>query len=105
MKGFKILIKLPAILDESRLEGKVAVAGMVKSVAAKLSKKGARVNCISPFVVATRMTVEQFEMIFQGLEREKVVKIIDGLGGLSRAKCEEVDVAKLARLHRRNYLF
>ena len=69
---------------------------MPSLAAAELSKKGVRVNCISPFAVATRMTVEQFEMRFQGLKREKVVKIIDGLGGLSGAKCEEVDVAEVA---------
>lgn len=75
---------------------KFAVAGIVKSAATELSKKGVRVNCISPFAIATRMTMDQFQMIFPGLEREKLVKIVEGLGELRGAKCEEVDVAKAA---------
>ncbi|XP_047053471.1 sex determination protein tasselseed-2-like [Lolium rigidum] len=75
---------------------KLAVAGLVKTSAAELSRHGVRINCISPHAVATPMVVEQFSQIFRGADEAQLAAIIRGLGELKGATCEEVDVARAA---------
>ncbi|WOL01762.1 zerumbone synthase-like [Canna indica] len=75
---------------------KFAVAGAVRSVAGELCRRGVRVNCISPFVIATPLVVEQFGKIYGDVGRERIMEIVEGLGELKGTKCEEADVAKAA---------
>uniref|UniRef100_A0ACD5WIH7 Uncharacterized protein n=1 Tax=Avena sativa TaxID=4498 RepID=A0ACD5WIH7_AVESA len=75
---------------------KLAVAGLVKTAAAELSRHGVRINCISPHAVPTRMVVEQFSQLFHGADEAQLAAIIRGLGELKGATCEEVDVARAA---------
>ncbi|KAM0935997.1 putative secoisolariciresinol dehydrogenase [Dioscorea sansibarensis] len=75
---------------------KFTIPGIVRSVASELCHRGIRVNCISPFVIGTPLVVEQFARLYQGVERERVLEIIEGLGELKGANCEEADVAKAA---------
>ncbi|KAJ8478681.1 hypothetical protein OPV22_022408 [Ensete ventricosum] len=75
---------------------KFAVTGIVKSVAGELCRRGVRVNCISPFVIPTRLVVDQLAQIYGDVGRQKILEIVDGLGELNGAKCEEIDVAKAA---------
>nr|CAB3491629.1 unnamed protein product [Digitaria exilis] len=77
---------------------KFAVAGIVKAAAAELSGLGVRVNCISPYAVATPMVVEQFSALLGGAgvgaDEARVAAIVRGLGELKGATCEAVDVAR-----------
>ncbi|XP_008791044.2 short-chain dehydrogenase reductase 3c isoform X2 [Phoenix dactylifera] len=75
---------------------KFSVVGIVKSAASELCRRGIRLNCISPFAIPTPLVVHQFSEIYKGLERERIIEIIDSLGVLKGAKCEEIDVAKAA---------
>ncbi|PIN24219.1 Reductase [Handroanthus impetiginosus] len=75
---------------------KFTIPGMVKSLASELCKHGVRINCISPAPIATPLVVEQFERICPSATREEIVGIINGLGELKGAICEEVDVARAA---------
>lgn len=75
---------------------KLAVAGLVKTAAAELSRHGVRINCISPHAVPTPMVVEQFSQMFRGADEAQLASIIRGLGELKGATCEEVDVARAA---------
>lgn len=75
---------------------KLAVAGLVKTAAAELSRHGVRINCISPHAVPTPMVVEQFSQMFRGADEAQLAAIIRGLGELKGATCEEVDVARAA---------
>ncbi|CAM0883943.1 unnamed protein product [Alopecurus aequalis] len=75
---------------------KLAVAGLVKTAAAELSRHGVRINCISPHAVPTPMVMEQFSQMFGGADEAQLEGIIRGLGELKGATCEEVDVARAA---------
>ncbi|KAG6527764.1 hypothetical protein ZIOFF_009893 [Zingiber officinale] len=77
---------------------KFAVAGIVRSMAGELSRRGVRLNCISPFAIPTPMVLEQFAQIYGngGAGTERLQAIVEGLGELVGAKCEEIDVAKAA---------
>ncbi|XWS30567.1 hypothetical protein CRYUN_Cryun24cG0129800 [Craigia yunnanensis] len=75
---------------------KFTIPGIVKSVASELCQSGVRINCISPAPIPTSMVVSQIAQIYQGVPKEKVIEIINGLGELKGVKCEEIDVAKAA---------
>ncbi|KAL5208145.1 hypothetical protein ABZP36_032580 [Zizania latifolia] len=81
---------------------KFAIAGVVKAAAAELCRHGVRINCISPYAVATPMVVEQFsQMLRQGAADDEAAQlaataVIRGLGELQGATCEAVDVARAA---------
>lgn len=75
---------------------KFAIPGIVKSAASELCQSGVRVNCISPAPIPTSMVINQIAEIYQGVPKEKVIEIINGVGELKGAKCEEIDVAKAA---------
>ncbi|KAF0896378.1 hypothetical protein E2562_021909 [Oryza meyeriana var. granulata] len=80
---------------------KFAIAGVVKAAAAELSRHGVRVNCISPYAVATPMVVAQFSQMLQHsagvtVDEAQVAAVVRGLGELRGATCEAVDVARAA---------
>ncbi|XWS40525.1 hypothetical protein CRYUN_Cryun17cG0002500 [Craigia yunnanensis] len=73
---------------------KFTIPGIVKYVASELCQNGVRINCISPAPIPTPMVISQIAQIYQGVPKEKVIEIINGLGELKGEKCEEIDVAK-----------
>uniref|UniRef100_A0A0E0BJK6 Uncharacterized protein n=1 Tax=Oryza glumipatula TaxID=40148 RepID=A0A0E0BJK6_9ORYZ len=75
---------------------KFAVAGAVRAAAAELSRHGVRVNCVSPFAVATPMVVAQFAQMLGGADEARVAAVVRGLGELRGAACEAEDVARAA---------
>ncbi|XWS32586.1 hypothetical protein CRYUN_Cryun22dG0002200 [Craigia yunnanensis] len=75
---------------------KFTIPGIVKSVASELCQSGVRINCISPAPIPTPMVINQISQIYQGVPKENVIEIINGLGELKGAKCKEIDVAKAA---------
>ncbi|XP_050231448.1 zerumbone synthase-like [Mercurialis annua] len=75
---------------------KFTIHGIVKSAASDLCKNGIRINCISPGPIPTPMSVGQIAHFYPGSTREKIVEMMNGLGELKGAKCEEIDVAKAA---------
>ncbi|KAF9607431.1 hypothetical protein IFM89_035569 [Coptis chinensis] len=75
---------------------KFAVLGIVKSVAAELSKYGIRVNCISPFAIPTPFVMDEMVMMFPGVDPSKLMAMVHGSGELEGATCEAQDIAKAA---------
>ncbi|KAK1282461.1 Sex determination protein tasselseed-2 [Acorus calamus] len=75
---------------------KSAVPGLVRSAAAELGRVGVRVNCVSPFVVATPLVLGQIGAYYPGVGRARVEEVVRGLGELAGAECEEIDVARAA---------
>ncbi|KAI4350444.1 hypothetical protein L6164_004899 [Bauhinia variegata] len=75
---------------------KFTIPGIVKSVASELCKSGIRINCISPAPIPTPMALTQIGKFFPGLTQEQVAGIVNGLGELKGAKCEEIDIARAA---------
>ncbi|KAG6438431.1 hypothetical protein SASPL_103374 [Salvia splendens] len=75
---------------------KFAIPGIVKSLASELCGHGVRINCISPSPIPTPLVIEQFNKIMPNARREEIVGLINGLGELRGAICEEEDVAKAA---------
>ncbi|KAF8400059.1 hypothetical protein HHK36_015934 [Tetracentron sinense] len=72
---------------------KFAIPGIVKSAASELCRHGVRVNCVSPFVIATPLVIDQFAAFYPSAKREQITQVINGLGELKGTKCEEIDVA------------
>ncbi|KAF5748665.1 secoisolariciresinol dehydrogenase-like [Tripterygium wilfordii] len=75
---------------------KSTIPGMVKAIASELCQHGVRINCISPGPIATPLAVGQIAQLYPGVDRERVIEIIEGLSELKGATCEEIDVAKAA---------
>lgn len=75
---------------------KVAVIGIVKSMASELCKYGIRVNCISPFPIPTPFVINEMCRLFPGTEKEKLEKMIFDLSALEGAVCETNDIANAA---------
>lgn len=75
---------------------KSTIPGIVKSVASELCRAGVRINCISPTAIPTPMSVGQIAKFYPGASQEQVIGILNGLGELREAKCEEIDVARAA---------
>lgn len=75
---------------------KFAIPGIVKSLASELCGHGVRINCISPSPIPTPLVIEQFNKIMPNARREEIVGLINGLGELKGAICEEEDVARAA---------
>ncbi|PKI56063.1 momilactone A synthase-like [Punica granatum] len=75
---------------------KFAVPGLVRSAASELCRSGIRINCISPAPIPTPMAVGQIAQFYPGATREQVEGIVNGLGELKGAHCEEIDVAQAA---------
>ncbi|KAL2320375.1 hypothetical protein Fmac_029344 [Flemingia macrophylla] len=75
---------------------KSTIPGIVKSVASELCKVGIRINCISPAPIPTPMVLAQIEKFYPGLTQEQIVGIVNGVGELKGARCEDIDVARAA---------
>ncbi|KAE9599594.1 hypothetical protein Lal_00021280 [Lupinus albus] len=75
---------------------KFTIPGVVKSVASELCRAGIRVNCISPSPIPTSMSIDQIGKFYPGLTQQQVIDIVNGLGELNGAKCEDIDVARAA---------
>lgn len=75
---------------------KFTIPGVVKSVASELCRVGIRINCISPAPIPTPMALTQIGKFFPGLTQAQVAAIVNGVGELKGAKCEEIDVARAA---------
>ncbi|XP_047937736.1 short-chain dehydrogenase reductase 2a-like [Salvia hispanica] len=80
---------------------KHAVVGLVKNAACELGKYGIRVNCISPFGVATSMLVNAWREegggeVISEVEVEKMEEFVRGLANLKGATLRARDVAEAA---------
>ncbi|XP_022154505.1 secoisolariciresinol dehydrogenase [Momordica charantia] len=75
---------------------KVAIIGMVKSMASELCKYGIRVNCISPFPIPTPFVMEEMSRLFPRTEEQKLEKMIFDTGALEGTVCETNDIANAA---------
>ncbi|THU50137.1 hypothetical protein C4D60_Mb06t16920 [Musa balbisiana] len=75
---------------------KFAVAGMVRSLAGDLCRRGVRINCISPFVTLTPLVVDQFTQLYGDVGRQRMEQMVDSVSELRGARSEEMDVAKAA---------
>lgn len=75
---------------------KSTIPGIVKSAASELCGNGVRINCISPGPVPTPLSLDQIGLFYPGASREQLTEMVNGLGKLKGAKCEEIDVAKAA---------
>ncbi|KAJ8438656.1 hypothetical protein Cgig2_016402 [Carnegiea gigantea] len=85
---------------------KHAIVGLTKNAAAELGKYGVRVNCISPFGVATSMLInawsggEEEGYHNYGMSREdqveKMEELVRGLASLNGATLKAQDVAEAA---------
>lgn len=88
---------------------KHAIVGLTKNAACELGKHGIRVNCISPFGVATSMLVnawrdedediEDGEMSFRSpseKETEKTENFVNSLGNLKGTTLKAKDIAEAA---------
>lgn len=85
---------------------KHAIVGLTKNAAAELGKYGVRVNCISPFGVATSMLInawcggEEEGYHNYGMSREdqvgKMEELVRGLASLNGATLKPQDVAEAA---------
>ncbi|KAF9604539.1 hypothetical protein IFM89_007660 [Coptis chinensis] len=75
---------------------KFALPGIVKSVSSELCRHGIRVNCISPFVVLTPLVAKQLGAIYGNASQEWIANMVNGLGELKGATCEEIDIAHAA---------
>lgn len=75
---------------------KSTIPGIVKSVASELCENGVRINCISPGPIPTTLSLAQIGLVYPGASQEQLIEIVNGLGKLKGAKCEEIDVAEAA---------
>uniref|UniRef100_A0A5B7BPY8 Putative secoisolariciresinol dehydrogenase-like isoform X1 n=1 Tax=Davidia involucrata TaxID=16924 RepID=A0A5B7BPY8_DAVIN len=71
---------------------KHAVVGLTKNLCVELGKYGIRVNCISPFGVATPLMMKSFGI----MEKQKVEEFISNIANLKGAVLEAEDVAEAA---------
>ncbi|KAK1426204.1 hypothetical protein QVD17_14873 [Tagetes erecta] len=68
---------------------KHAIAGLTKNLAVELGQFGIRVNCLSPYAMATPLTAN-----FAGLEHEAIENAMNRLGSLKGVTLRADDVAK-----------
>ncbi|CAI0424006.1 unnamed protein product, partial [Linum tenue] len=75
---------------------KHAVVGLTKNAACELGRYGIRVNCISPFGVATSMLVDAWRGRGGGGEVEEMEEFVRGLANLKGPTLRARDVAEAA---------
>lgn len=75
---------------------KFAIPGLVKSVAGELCKHGIRVNCISPYAIATPFATEGLEQLFPESRSEDIAMFLDYSNELKGVRCEVKDIAMAA---------
>ncbi|XP_057850509.1 zerumbone synthase [Cryptomeria japonica] len=75
---------------------KFAIPGLVKSVASELSQHGIRVNCISPYAIATPFALEGLRQLFPQTSEEELAMFLDYCGEMKGVRCEVKDIARAA---------
>jgi len=75
---------------------KFAIPGLVKAVASELCKHGIRVNCISPYAIATPFATDGLEQLYPQSGLEEIAMFLDYSGELKGVRCEVKDIAKAA---------
>lgn len=77
---------------------KHAIVGLTKNAACELGRYGIRVNCISPFGVATSMLINGWRSTWEddSIEVEKMEEILGGLANLKGATLKAIDIAEAA---------
>lgn len=75
---------------------KFAIPGLVKSVAGELCKYGIRVNCISPYAIATPFALEGLEQLYPQSVREDIAIALNYSNELKGVRCEVTDIARAA---------
>lgn len=70
---------------------KYAVVGLMKNLCVELGKHGIRVNCISPYAVATPLLTRGM-----GMEKEMVEELFAEAGNLKGVVLKEEDLAEAA---------
>ncbi|KAH9329232.1 hypothetical protein KI387_001340, partial [Taxus chinensis] len=77
---------------------KFAIPGLVKSVASELTRHGIRVNCISPYAIATPFALEGLRELYPGRSDDDLATYLDQCGELkvTGVRCEVKDIAKAA---------
>lgn len=75
------------------LASKHAVVGLAKNLGVELGQHGIRVNCVSPFGVATPMLREA---AFGGADMEKVEEVVSAAANLKGAVLKAEDIAEAA---------
>lgn len=78
-------------LPHEYVTSKHAVVGLMKNLCVELGEHGIRVNCISPFGVATPMAMNGF-----GMNKEKLEGFMSEIANLKGAILETDDVAQAA---------
>lgn len=71
---------LGGVVSTAYITSKHAILGVVRSCCGELGAYGIRVNCVSPYAVATRMTCEFYNM--EGSEVEELVSASASLKGV-----------------------
>ncbi|KAL6657139.1 hypothetical protein ACP70R_004919 [Stipagrostis hirtigluma subsp. patula] len=75
---------------------KAAVIGLVRSAAGELAGHGVRVNCVSPYGIATPSGMAVAAEVFPGMPEEEMRRLIEGTSELRGAVLEAEDVARAA---------
>ncbi|CAJ1884189.1 unnamed protein product [Sphenostylis stenocarpa] len=70
---------------------KHAVVGLMKNLCVELGKHGIRVNCVSPYAVATPLMRREM-----GMEKELIEEVFSEAGNLNGVVLKEEDVAEAA---------
>ncbi|KAL2250817.1 UNVERIFIED_CONTAM: Secoisolariciresinol dehydrogenase [Sesamum indicum] len=78
------------VVPHAYVASKHAVVGLTKNLCIELGEYGIRVNCVSPFGVATPMLMRTVELD----EKAKVEELVSGIANLKGEKMEAVDVAE-----------
>uniref|UniRef100_A0A2P2K5B1 Secoisolariciresinol dehydrogenase-like n=1 Tax=Rhizophora mucronata TaxID=61149 RepID=A0A2P2K5B1_RHIMU len=73
---------------------KHAVVGLAKNLSAELGQYGIRVNCISPYAVATPMLTTAMGQM--GIDNEKLLELVSASANLKEAVLEPEDIAQAA---------
>ncbi|XP_044491703.1 secoisolariciresinol dehydrogenase-like isoform X2 [Mangifera indica] len=86
-----IASQIGGMASHAYCSSKHAVLGLTRNVAVELGQFGIRVNCLSPYAVATPMATKSF-----GLGDEEIENLMHSLGVLKGVKLKAEDVANAA---------
>ncbi|CAI9115480.1 OLC1v1016385C1 [Oldenlandia corymbosa var. corymbosa] len=75
---------------------KHAVVGLTKNLCVELGEHGIRVNCVSPFSVATPLTMAGAQVMLPGWDKNKMEEFVSQVGNLKGVRLEEDDIANAA---------
>ena len=80
------------VIPHSYVASKHAVVGMTKNLSVELGQYGIRVNCVSPFAIATPMLRKAMGM----MEKNKVEDVVSSCANLKGVVLEPEDIAEAA---------